>query len=101
MLLLVASNVLAVLDLFQIYESDATRAALLCTNSNGQVSHSAKRSVLMLYTAGVRNAPLQMASFFFSGDHNVNEHGVLAAFHIVWSRKHNHLADEIGALFRK
>lgn len=101
MLLRPSNNVSAVLDLSQIYGSDSARAALLRTNSSGRLRHSTKGDVLTLNTAGVRNAPLPTASFFLSGDHRVNEHGVLTALHIVWSREHNRIADEILAVFPK
>lgn len=88
------------LDLDAVYAANSERNinALRGFDSNSAVSALLKTSrdnLLPLNTGGFVNAPDISNRFFIAGDHRVNEHPVLTAFHTIFLREHNRLVKVI------
>lgn len=86
-------------DLASVYGPDKLRADALRTFEGGKLKTSGG-DMLPFNTEGFFNSPVATADFFFAGDHRVNEHPCLTAFHTLFVREHNLLAAELKVIFR-
>lgn len=89
------------LDLVAVYGPDRKRNEMLVEKNDldgeltGKLLYTKGGNLLPNNFKGALNAPDNSGKFFLAGDHRANENPMLVAFHTLFMREHNRLADLI------